>query len=138
MPETELEQVTNRFIAAFNQRDWDAVRSLLADDVVIEDRRPARGFANMRGADEFVERLKASIDAVPDRHMGESVWIVRRPDAGVARHEFHGHDAIGGGEVASDRIAVLFTASDRCSHVAFFEPDDEAGALAYFDAQSSS
>jgi hypothetical protein len=132
-----VEQVTERFVQAFNAREWQTARDLLADDVVIEDRRPARGFPQMRNADDFVDRLKASIDAVPDRDMGQPVWIVRRSNAGVSLSEFRGHDAIGGGEVVSDRIAVLFTANGRYSQLAFFEPDDEAGALAYFDAEHS-
>ena len=136
MSETELDRVTERFIAAFNARDWATARELFADDLVIDDRRPGRGFPDMVGADEFVERLKASIEAVPDRHMGPPVWLVRRPDAGVARNEFRGHDAIGGGEVATDRVAALFTGDGRYTRLAFFELDDEAGALAYFEAQS--
>jgi hypothetical protein len=137
VPGTEVEQVTERFAQAFNAREWPTVRDLLADDVLIEDRRPARGFPQMRNADDFVDRLKASIEAVPDREMGASVWIIRRPSSGVSRNEFRGHDAIGGGEVVSDRIAVLFTANGRYSQLGFFEPDDEAGALAYFDAEQS-
>jgi hypothetical protein len=133
--ETWLERVTNDFIAAFNSRDWDAVRNLLADDLLVEDRRPARGFGDTRGADDFVLRLKASIEAVPDRVMGESVWLARTETAGVARNDFRGHDAIGGGEIASDRVAVTFTANGRYTRFAFFEVDDEAEALAFFEGE---
>ena len=134
--DSDLDRVTERFIDAFNARDWATVRALFADDVVVDERRPGRGFPDIRGADEFVDRLKASIEAVPDRHMGPPTWITRRADGGVSHNEFHGHDAIGGGEIVTDRIAVLFWAGGRYTRLAFFEPDDEAGALAYFEAQS--
>lgn len=34
-PQKELEEAFNRFIVAFNNLDWDAFRSLLADDVTV-------------------------------------------------------------------------------------------------------
>jgi hypothetical protein len=134
VPETEVEQVTSRFVDAYNRRDWDAVRALFADDMVVEDRQPARGFADVRGGDEFVIRLKAGIDDIPDRVMGDTEWLSRHPHAGVGRNQFRGHDAFGGGEVVHDRIGVIFTANGRYQRLVFFEPDDEASALAYLDA----
>jgi hypothetical protein len=88
----------------------------------------------MHGSDPFVERAKVSFEIVPDRRMGSPAWIVRRASAGVAHFEFRGHTAVGGGEVVTDRIVVLVTANDQYSRLAFFESDDESGALAYFES----
>ena len=122
-----------RFNAAYNGRDWIAMRALVADDIVLDDRQPARGFPMVHGADDFIDRMKQGIETIPDRRLDNSVMIAERPPGFVVRNEFRGHDAVGGGEVASDRIAVTIVADSRISLIAFFEPDDEDAALAYLD-----
>ena len=134
MSQSEIEHISERFRAAYNSRDWAAMRTIIADDIVFDDRQPARGFPPVHGADEFIERMQQGVDSIPDRSISGTVLLAERGGSSVVRTEFRGHDPVGGGEVAGDRIAVTVVADGRMSLIAFFEVDDEAAALAYFEA----
>jgi hypothetical protein len=134
VPRTDVEGTVERFRHAYNRRNWGAVRAVLADDLVIDDQRPARGFPDVRDADDFVGRLKAGVEAIPDRGMGPSTWLALEGHGGVGRFEFRGHEPVGGGEIAGDRIFVVLITDGRYRHLAFFEPEHETEALTYFAA----
>jgi hypothetical protein len=65
--------------------------------------------------------------------MGPAIWLASGEDVGVARNAFRGHDAVGGGEISGDRIAVMRTHAGRYTLLAFFEAEEEAAAMAYYN-----
>src|SRR5262249_44381551 len=54
-----------RSIRAYNERDWDAYRVMLADDFVYVDHRPAN-LGTVEGVEPFLTRILAMTDVVPD------------------------------------------------------------------------
>ena len=54
--------------SATRQHDWEALRSCLAEDAVIWDRR-ALGILGTLGRDQWVESLRAAADLAPDLNL---------------------------------------------------------------------
>jgi len=79
--EVALVQALQSLIEAHNSRDWDRVRSILADEYEFHDHRPA-GFGTIVGREGFIEFLLAAISLVPDRRMSFTRWF-RDPEAHI-------------------------------------------------------
>jgi steroid delta-isomerase-like uncharacterized protein len=117
-------ELVRRYLRAFNDRDHDTIRSLLADDVVehgVHD--------ELRGHDEIVDFLESHFEAFPD-YGGETEAVVADGDHVVVRYtaggthadEYHDVDATGQTvewtgmamyRIEDDQIAEVWLEEDR-------------------------
>jgi len=63
-PYAEHIELLSETIDAYNRRDWTSYRSQYTDDFVFVDHRPAT-LGIIRGADEFIDSLRAIFDVLP-------------------------------------------------------------------------
>ncbi len=86
---------------AYNARDWEVMRSLLASDFVLVDQRPA-GWGQL-DADAYIETLRGFLPLAPDVVMYSVDCGLVEPDRVFGRTVSRGTDADGGPfEVAFD------------------------------------
>jgi class 3 adenylate cyclase len=57
--------LTTAFQRAFAERDWEALRALLAPDLVVEDHRPL-GWETLHGPDAYLHALRSLVELSPD------------------------------------------------------------------------
>jgi hypothetical protein len=57
--------LTRTFTRAFDARDWDALATLLAPDLVVADHR-LLGWETLRGPAAYIQALKSLVDLAPD------------------------------------------------------------------------
>jgi len=118
-------------IEAFNDRDRTRVRAVLADDLVVDDHRPAR-LGVIEGADAWVESYAAVWDLAPDTQIAfvctlaharyGSVNLMRR--FGTLRD---------GGAFESPTVSVSIVADGRITRFELFELEDLDVARARFE-----
>jgi hypothetical protein len=116
-------------VDAFNAHDPARYRAVLADDLVVEDRRRA-GMGRIDDADAYVASLVALWDLAP----------VTRVEAGWHWPAFEAHGAITdvrrvgtlpeGGDFESEHLHLCTLAGDLVTRIELFEVDDLDAALA--------
>jgi hypothetical protein len=106
---------------AHNERRWDHLRALYADDLVVVDHRPA-GFGELHGADEMLARHRAMVDVAPDYRVNNSRYLAFSERAVFAQTAsiFHGK---GGGAYDLGRLLVstLRTPHGPVDRVEYFD-----------------
>jgi ketosteroid isomerase-like protein len=130
-PAQSLAALDDRLIAAYNARDWDAMRALLAPDLRVIDHRPV-GWGELEGPEAFIRVLAGAVELAPDLHM-ESTRIAVGKCAYVSRISNRGHLAEGGGEVELALVPLSLVADGCYTRIETFSPDDAAAALARFE-----
>jgi ketosteroid isomerase-like protein len=112
------------------RHDWDAVRSCLAADAVMWDRR-ALGILGTLGRDEWVESLRAAAELAPDMNV-ELVWTL----AWNARGRVSLARMVGtrdGGPFENTFVGVVLVDGDRIQRNELFDVADADRALARFE-----
>ncbi|MFL5847185.1 MAG: nuclear transport factor 2 family protein [Solirubrobacteraceae bacterium] len=121
-----------RMTRYYDTRDWDALRALVAEDLVMTDNRPV-GWDPVRGADGLIELFAGGVELAPD--LVYRIDRVLAHDAGtIAITSTHiAHAADSGAEVAVPVGTVARVGEDGLlAVVEVFDHDDEAGMLARF------
>lgn len=125
MSETATTTDTVReYLRAFNERDWDAFRELLADDVVEHS-----AGEDLHGADEIIEFFEGRFETFPDYEGSTEAMIaegdlvtVRYTARGTHSGEFEGVEPTGQSiewtgiaiyRVEGDEIAEIWLEYDR-------------------------
>ena len=98
-----IRELTDQYVAAYNERDWKTIADQLAPDVRFVDRRLV-GWGELTGPDAFVEIVRGTIDLAKDLTVSPTEVLASGQRASVIRHSYRGHLEEGGGEV---EIAVL-------------------------------
>ncbi len=78
-PFADVLRLRMRTSAALSARDWETYRSLMAEDVVQVDRRPAGG-GTLRGPDENVRYARTLTEVAPDLHVYAPEIVALAPD----------------------------------------------------------
>ncbi len=124
----------NRFIDAYNARDWAAFRSSVSDDFVLFDHRPA-SLGDVHGPDEMVAAYKPITELVPDARWRILEINAIDGESAVVSVVVSGH-SVDGGEVELPTIGyVQRTPDGRVRRIDIFPTDDLEGALACFAAE---
>ena len=102
----EIKQLKARYFRCMDTKDWDGMRAVFTDDVVIDTTQDAGGEA-ISGADTFMPFLRSHIEDVLTTHHGHmpeititspttatGIWamedMLRWPEGGPFRH-LHGY-----------------------------------------------
>ncbi len=112
--ENAASQAVERYMAHFAARDWDALASVMADDISTDDRRRAVNAGLRRGRDAEIANLRAAADVgitymtfVVIAVRGERL-ILARASGGDNRSEAFVNDLLGVVEINSDnQIAAI-------------------------------
>ena len=125
-------ELHDRFVAAYNSRDWPAMRDVYAPDLRFIDRRLV-GWGELDSLETLVEFWKGAVELAPDLRIddGELLAIGRR--AVVARYVSRGHFADGGGEVEVQFVTLSVIDDGRVTYGERFEGPDAGAALARFE-----
>ncbi|MGH7895781.1 MAG: nuclear transport factor 2 family protein, partial [Candidatus Binatia bacterium] len=117
-------------VEAFNDRDRTRGREVLADDLVVHDRRPAR-LGVIEGADAGAESWAALWDLAPDAQiaLGSTLAYARHGSVGLARTFGTLRD---GGTFENPTASVAIVANGRITRLELFEPEHVDAALARF------
>ena len=129
-PFAGLHALGRRAFALWDDRQWDELVAVFADDGVMVDRRPL-GWGEVTPAD-FVHRLRTLADMFSEATLREIAVIRATPDASLALMHGRGR-ALDGGEVEIPFCALLVWDGERLTRLEFLDADDAAGAIARFD-----
>ena len=123
--------IHERFVAGYNQRDWDALRELFAPDVRYVDRRLV-GWGSLEGPDAYLKLLQGGVELARDgRLVGEPLALGLR--AGVARYKGRGHLEAGGGEFELEYVSLSLVENGLVTYVEIFDGADTGAALERFE-----
>ena len=130
--ENAASQATERHSAHFAARDWDALAKVLADDILVDDRRRVVNAGIKRGRDAEIANLRAVADVgitytafVVIAARGERLILLRASVGGVGSAEF-----------SVDQLSVVEINSDnQIAAIVIFELDDFDSAIAELDAR---
>ncbi|MDQ1539662.1 MAG: hypothetical protein QOH29_388, partial [Actinomycetota bacterium] len=129
--ENAASEVAERYMAHFAARDFDALATVLADDIVTDDRRRVINSGIRHGRDADIAILRAAADA-GFTYMASAVMAARGERLILARA------SVGdGGSTAftTDALSVVEINSDnQIAAIVIFELDDFDSALAELDA----
>ncbi len=126
----EIHRLGLRLISAVNTQDWEAMRTLLAEDVVISDHR--RTGSGDIAVDPFVvgsQNLTGitgsfRVDMVRDIALAPTLALVEALSSGASEE---------GGDFEIPSLAVVACREDRLTRIELFEIDQREQALALFD-----
>jgi uncharacterized protein (TIGR02246 family) len=102
-----IKQLKARYFRTMDTKDWDGMRRVFADDVVMDTTESGGGV--VRGADEFMTFLRATLDGVVTVHHGHmpeitltspttasGIWALedrlRWPDGSAMQGSGHYHE----------------------------------------------
>jgi DNA-binding SARP family transcriptional activator len=130
--ENAASQATERHSAHFAARDWDALAKVLADDILIDDRRRVVNAGIKRGRDAEIANLRAVADVgitytafVVIAARGERLILTRASVGGAGSAEF-----------STDALSVIEINSDnKIAAIVIFELDDFDAAIVELDAR---
>jgi ketosteroid isomerase-like protein len=114
---------------SYNANDWERLRALFADDIVIEDHRRT-GFGRMEGVDVYLESVKVLWGLVSDQRV-EMGWFwpaVERHGVVIAAGRFG--TLKDGGAFESEFLSLWVVAGGRITWFEMFEVEDLDKALA--------
>jgi hypothetical protein len=123
-------RLPTRLAAAFNDRDWERFRSMLAEDLAVVDHRLA-GTGRFRGADAFVEAVRPLADVIANAVLRIPVIYRVCPVAGALFVRGSGQNAEGG-EVELEYIGVASIDGERLVSYEYFPTDRLVDALARY------
>ncbi len=128
--ENAASQAVDRYSAHFAARDWDALAEVLADDIVIDDRRRVVNAGIRHGRDAEIANLRATADAgftyltfVVMAARGERLILARASGRDTGSEEFES-DALGVAEINSD---------NQIAAIVVFDLDNFEAAIAELD-----
>ena len=111
--------------------DLEAVRTCLADDAVLHDRR-AVGVLGENNRDQWLDSLRTLMDLAPDSRSEQFRVLAWNGHGRVAATRRFG-TMRNGGAFETVFVGVWLTAGDRIRHYEIFDIDDANRALARFD-----
>jgi len=120
----------SEFFVAFSEHDRVRVRAVLADDLVVDDRRRA-GLGRVDGADAYVESIAVLWNLAPDIQVDGRVGLALERHGLVSAGRDFGTLAEGGA-FERPRVAVLIVAGGRITRFEMFDVEDADAALARF------
>jgi class 3 adenylate cyclase/ketosteroid isomerase-like protein len=125
-------------VIAFLMRGEHALdETLVAPDVVFLDRRPL-GLGGCRGAVRFLKAVRIGSELESAFSLRVDDVLELRPAALLCRCTWAGTDARGGGAFERELVRLWFFAADgRLAREEWFDPGQQAEALARFDALTS-
>jgi predicted ester cyclase len=124
------EQLQERYVRAFNERDWAALEELLPEDLVQVDRRVMATEVG-QGREAAMFTLRSAVEAAPDAKLSSRTLAVS-DDAIAAIITFTGSTPDGGAaEVSMGYLGVL--RDGHAHHNEYLEPDDEAAIVARYE-----
>ena len=118
----------NRYYAA---RDWDAISELIADDVLLDDRRRVVNGGVRRGREAAMAETR-SVAAIGTQRMYTDVVATRGDRLALLRTRAAGHDAA---SFHTEALHILEIAQGRIAAYVAFDPDDLDAAFAELDAR---
>ena len=130
--ENAASHASARHSAHFAARDWDELANVLAEDILVDDRRRVVNAGIKRGRDAEIANLRAVADVgitytafVVIAARGERLILTRASVGGVGSAEF-----------STDALSVVeINADDQIAAIVIFEPDDFDSAIAELDAR---
>ena len=130
--ENAASHATERHSEHFAARDWDALAKVLADDILVDDRRRVVNAGIKRGRDAEIANLRAVADVgitytafVVIGARGERLILTRASVGGGGSAEF-----------SVDQLSVVEINSDnQIGAIVIFELDDFEDAIAELDAR---
>lgn len=75
--------ITERYLDAYNSRDWDAVLAIFAEDLVAVDHRPL-GWGEVRDREAFVAIMRSGVTTAADTRLSAE-FVGERADAVLFR-----------------------------------------------------
>ncbi|MBV8986857.1 MAG: nuclear transport factor 2 family protein, partial [Acidimicrobiia bacterium] len=123
-------QVTERIRVAYNARDWAALEAAYAEDLIVEDHRPAAwGRLDRAG---LMATFRGLMDLAPDAQMRVVAFPRVHESGGAAVVSVNGTDA-NGGAFEIPEILVARIQDSRVTSLDVYGPDDLTAALARAD-----
>jgi hypothetical protein len=124
--------LVERFIAAYNARDWNALEAVLDPDFELDDHR-AIGWGQSEGVDEFFVRIRAGLGASRDARVSIATWLRRADDVVLFDMPMRGHIVDAGGDFELDRLVLARAAAGRIRRMELFDAQDRKSAISRFD-----
>ena len=123
-----------QMMSAINRSEWSALRAIVGDDFVWNDRRSIIG--GDLDADEYVEMLRVMVELVPDSPLrGRQVYRLSEHCAVVS--DIGQASTPDGAEVNFSLLAVIHSSDGKLVRIDVFDADDLDGAVACFDAATT-
>jgi DNA-binding SARP family transcriptional activator len=130
--ENVASKVTERYMAHFASRDWDALAKVLADDIVTDDRLRVASAGIRHGRDAEIANLRAAADVGITYFT--AVVLAARGERLVLAHVSGGEG--GSGEFLNEVLGVAeINSHNQIAAIVLFELDDFESALAELDAR---
>ena len=132
--ENAVGRILERYRACFSAREWTAMSELLADDIVLDDRRRVVNAGVRRGREVHIADLRAAVE-VGAETISSSVVATRGERLALAHARAFNRGAPPG-EVGAEWLGVAEIDSDeRIVAWVSFDPDDIDAAFAELDAR---
>ncbi|OBH49958.1 hypothetical protein A5686_14895 [Mycobacterium sp. E2479] len=133
-PENAASQIGERYLAHIAAGDWDAMAELLADDIVMDDRRRMVGAGIRHGRDALIVDMRA-IANLSVMNVDSRVIAVRGERLVILRSRFTNRDP-GSEALLSEVLVIVETNADyRIVTAIAFGLDDFDAAIAELDAR---
>ncbi|MDT7736533.1 MAG: hypothetical protein QOE12_3707, partial [Mycobacterium sp.] len=130
--ETAASRAVERYIAHFTARDWDALATVMSDEIVTDDRRRGANAGMRHGRDAEVMNLRTSADAGVT--CMASVVIAIRGERLVLVHALGRYE--GSEEFPVEMLAVVeINSGNQIAAIVLFDLDDFDSAIAELDAR---
>jgi hypothetical protein len=124
--------LVERFIAAYNARDWSELEAVLDPDLELDDHR-AIGWGQSNGVDEFFVRIQAGLGAAGDARVSIATWLRRADDVVLFDMPMRGHVVDVGGDFELDRLVLVRATAGRIRRMELFDAQDHKSALSRFE-----
>src|SRR6202035_3970908 len=125
--------VAERYMTNFAARDWDALANVLADDILVDDRRRVVNAGIKRGRDAEITNLRAAAD-VGITYFAYVVIATRGQRLILAR--VSGGEGGGSGDFLNEVLGIIEINSDnQIAAIVLFELDDFDAAIGELDAR---
>ncbi|OMC56764.1 hypothetical protein A5747_05800 [Mycobacterium sp. IS-836] len=131
--ETVANRMLERYQACFSAPDWAAMAELLADDIVVEDRRRVVNAGVRRGRDVHIADLRSAVE-VGAKTISLSASATRGERLALAHARAFNRDMPG--EVGAEWLGVVEVDADqRIVAIVTFDVDDIDAAIDELDAR---
>ena len=132
--ENRASRVSDRLLACFGARDWDAIVEILSEDATNDDRRPMVGSGVRRGRDAEIANMHAIAAIGIERWTSEPI-ATRGERLVLGRHRFSRGDQQPHAFVVEVLGVTEIDDDDRIAAVVAFGPDDIDAAFEELDAR---
>ena len=132
--ENAASKVDDRFEIAFAARDFDAMAEMMADDIRVDDRRPAVNAGLRRGRDAEIANMRA-IAELGAREVTSSVIAIRGDRLALSRNRFSGRDQLPEAFRFEAVCIIEIDNDERIVARVSFDPDDIDAAFEELDAR---